>query len=291
MRDPFSEIERGQLVFAHRLLESRPLSIRICDTLGMPVDALMTLLPQKAVDSVQAVTRRCLDKALSVALKTLDREPLKPSRDRLHKGFVLASGFAGGLAGFAGLALEAPVATVAMLRSIADIARSEGARLNDPETMLECLQVFALSGGTRIEGALPGYYAVRGLLSRNLGDAVAHLTTRTLAEESSAVLARFVASVAERFSVNITEKFAAQSAPLLGAAGGATVNYIFISHFQDIARGHFTVKRLEAAHGAAAVQEAYRRLSDDPDGEPIGPRGARSKTAAPPRRKTKRARP
>jgi len=92
---------------------------------------------------------------------------------------------------------------------------------------------------------------------------VAHLTTRTLAEESSAILARFVASVAERFSVTLTEKFAAQSAPLLGGVGGATVNYIFISHFQDIARGHFIVKRLEAAHGVAAVREAYERLTAD----------------------------
>jgi len=263
MSESFTETERGQLVYAHGLLEARPLSIRICDTLGMPVDALMTLLPQKAVDSIQAITRLCLDKALSVALKTLDHGPGAPSRDLLHKGFVLASGFFSGLAGLAGLAVEAPVATVAMLRSIADVARSEGANLEEPETALECLQVFALSGGTRIEGALPGYYAVRGLLSRSLGDAVAHLTTRTLAEESSAILARFVASVAERFSVTLTEKFAAQSAPLLGGVGGATVNYIFISHFQDIARGHFIVKRLEAAHGVAAVREAYERLTAD----------------------------
>jgi hypothetical protein len=32
------------------------------------------------------------------------------------------------------------------------------------------------------------------------------------------------------------------------------VNYAFIEHFQDVARGHFTVRRLERAYGKEPVR-------------------------------------
>ncbi len=255
-----TDIDQTQLILACRLLETRPLSMRICDTLGLPIETGLALLPRRAIERIHTVTQKCLQKALAVALKTLDRDSPAPSSDRFHKGFVIASGFVSGIAGLAGLTLEAPITTVAMLRSIADIARSQGALLASPETLLECLQVFALSGGTRVNGAVPGYYAVRTLLSRNLGDAVVQLTARGVVDESAGVVSRFVSAIAERFSVNMSEKFAAQSIPLLGAAGGAMVNYVFMSHFQDIARGHFTVRRLEGMYGVDPILDAYQTI-------------------------------
>jgi len=47
---------------------------------------------------------------------------------------------------------------------------------------------------------------------------------------------------------------------VIGALGGATVNAIFVSHFQDMATGHFIVRRLERAHGMEAVRRAYADL-------------------------------
>jgi hypothetical protein len=38
--------------------------------------------------------------------------------------------------------------------------------------------------------------------------------------------------VATRFGVVVTEKVVAQSTPVIGALGGAAVNYIFMEHFQ-----------------------------------------------------------
>src|SRR3712207_7386206 len=37
----------------------------------------------------------------------------------------------------------------------------------------------------------------------------------------------------------------AQAVPVLGAISGAAVNTLFIDHFQSLAQGHFTVRRLE----------------------------------------------
>ena len=58
----------------------------------------------------------------------------------------------------------------------------------------------------------------------------------------------------------LSEKAAAQAIPIVGAAGGAVINLLFIDHFQTMARGHFTVRRLERQHGVDAVREAYGAL-------------------------------
>ena len=47
---------------------------------------------------------------------------------------------------------------------------------------------------------------------------------------------------------------------MLGAAGGAAVNYAFADHFQSIAFGHFTVRRLERLYGGDIVKAEYDRL-------------------------------
>jgi hypothetical protein len=50
------------------------------------------------------------------------------------------------------------------------------------------------------------------------------------------------------------------AAATTGAAGGAVINLLFIDHFQDMARGHFIVRRLERAYPPGMVREEYERL-------------------------------
>ena len=77
---------------------------------------------------------------------------------------------------------------------------------------------------------------------------------------SAPVLVRFIAAVASRFGIVVTQKALAQSLPILGAVGGGLVNTMFISHFQDMARGHFAIRRLERQYGEVPVRNAYQRL-------------------------------
>ena len=49
--------------------------------------------------------------------------------------------------------------------------------------------------------------------------------------------------------------------PAIGAAGGAAINLVFINHFQDMARGHFTVRRLERKYGEGVIQREYKEIS------------------------------
>ena len=75
------------------------------------------------------------------------------------------------------------------------------------------------------------------------------------------MLVRFITQVAARFGAVVTQKVAAQILPVIGALGGAAVNYIFIEHFQAVALGHFTVRRLERAYGKSLIQAEYERLA------------------------------
>src|SRR5690606_24273673 len=128
-------------------------------------------------------------------------------------------------------------------------------------TRVACIEVFALGGPTQADDPLEsGYFAIRAALATTVTEAGKHLAAKKLAVEGAPVLVRVVAAVAKRFGVQVTEKLAAQSIPAIGAVGGAAINTLFISHFQDMARGHFIVRRLERRYGAEAVREWYRDL-------------------------------
>ena len=167
------------------------------------------------------------------------------------------SGLTGGAAGFAGTIIELPVTTAMMLRSIAQIAASEGEDIESEIGKLECLSVFALGSPSTTEDdtAESGYYAVRVALAEAMG--------RTTGRSLQQLLPRILQPVVARFGVPVGWKFAGQAVPLAGAAAGAMINVAFIDHFQDKARGHFIVRRLERAHGADTVRSSYAALREE----------------------------
>jgi len=101
---------------------------------------------------------------------------------------------------------------------------------------------------------------VRAILAKSVSEAVRFLAGRGLTDEAAPILVRVISQIAARFGLVVSQKIAAQSVPLIGAAGGAAINYAFVDHFQTIARGHFTIRRLERLYGAAIVQAEYQRL-------------------------------
>ena len=244
-------------------LEHPGLPARLAGLVGRPLDLLAQSLPLGATQIISSATQKGLEAALKVALLTTKDTPGAGS-SLLHKSLAVASGAFGGAFGLTTLPIELPVSTIIMLRSIADIARSEGERLTDPETALSCLEVFALGGRTPGDDTSESmYFAVRGLLAKSTAEAARYIAQRSLVEEGAPLLVRFLTQVAARFGVVVTQKFAAQMVPVIGAFGGAVVNYAFIDHFQDVARGHFTVRRLERSYGEDAVRAEYDRISEE----------------------------
>jgi hypothetical protein len=71
---------------------------------------------------------------------------------------------------------------------------------------------------------------------------------------------RLLAQIAARFNTVVGEKIIAQGVPVVGALGGAAINVLFIDHFQDMARGHFIVRRLERGYGEEEIRKRYEQL-------------------------------
>ncbi len=104
-----------------------------------------------------------------------------------------------------------------------------------------------------------GYFAARALLTQITGNAAAYLVERGAAELSGPMINSFMAEIVSRFSIVVSDRIAASALPVVGAVGGATVNVIFMNHFQQIAQGHFTVRRLEREYGAETGAPALCR--------------------------------
>jgi hypothetical protein len=147
-----------RLAEAVKLLESPGWTARVTGFIGMPLGWALKRLPKGAEKAISGATVKAIEKALEGAVSTLDRNYHGSPRKFLHTGAVALVGGVGGFFGLPGIALELPVSTVVMLRSIADIARSEGEDVGEIETRLACVQVFALGGKGRGDDAAEAGY-------------------------------------------------------------------------------------------------------------------------------------
>lgn len=244
-------------------LERPGFLVQVTNVVGTPMEYGVNKLPSSVSTRILEVTQVALHKALRAAVLTMSSKRGVRSSDSMHKTLATLSGAIGGAFGLPALAIELPVSTTVMLRSIADIARGEGENIHDVETQLACLEVFALGARSQSDdGAETGYYAIRAVLTRTVSTAAKFIAQNGLAEEGAPAIVRLITKIAGRFSIPVSEKFAAQSLPIIGAAGGAALNLLFINHYQDMARGHFTVRRLERKYGADVVHSEYQAIVD-----------------------------
>lgn len=258
---PLSADEISDLRGAKALLEYPGLAARVSNFVGTPIEKAIKKLPGPMTAAVNDIARKSIEKALDIALFTMDRDGRVSPSNRWHKLVVAATGAGGGAFGLPALAIELPVSTTIMLRSIADIARSEGEDLRSPDARLQCIQVLTLGGtSTGNDGAESGYFAARAALAKSISEAAAHITRKGLSQHGAPAIVRLITQVAARFSIVVSEKAAAQAVPVVGAFGGAAINTLFIDHFQDMGRGHFIVRRLERLHGPEEVHRLYQEL-------------------------------
>ena len=270
--------DRQALERAVRELERTSLAIRLSSILGRKAGAIGSILPGNIAAIANSAAEAAVRTGLDFALRSLAGKPLKDRR-RMHTSITVLAGAAGGAFGISSLPVELPFSTAIMLRSIADIGRSEGQDLSDPRAALACLEVFAFGGraGSSQAVRLPdaddqesnlrdgamletGYFALRAILAKSVSEAASYLAARGGAREAAPALVRLVVQIASHFGIAISQKIVAQSVPLIGAAGGAAINYAFADHFQAVARGHFTVLRLERRYGILVIRDEYERL-------------------------------
>jgi EcsC protein family len=261
-----SSADLEALADAVRRLERPGFAGRVATLAGKPAGLLARALPGPAAAVVAKAAESALARALDVALYSLRDSWFAggrhPGGRMVHSALASASGAVGGAFGLAALAVELPISTTIMLRAIAAIAQDEGEDLADRRAGLACLEVFALGGpaAADAEGVEGGYFAIRALIARGLAQAADVVVDKSAARGGSALAVRFLAPIVSRFGAVVSEKVAAQAVAVVGAVGGAAVNLAFAEHFQGVARGHFTVRRLERVYGAELVRAEYDRL-------------------------------
>jgi hypothetical protein len=256
----FSPEDAAALARAVDQLEHKSFATRLANALGHEIERLERMVPANIANIVDRAGESAIRMAFNTALRTLKPRGSTDQR-AAHKAVATLSGTVGGAFGLAALPVELPFSIMVMLRSIAAIARRSGEDLSQPEAALACLQVFALGTGKENQLALESsYFSVRSVLAKSVSEAARFVVKRGLADEGAPVIVRLISQIATRFGVVVSQKVAAQAVPVIGAAGGAAVNYAFIDHFQSIAEGHFTVRRLERIYGPQIVRAEYDRL-------------------------------
>jgi hypothetical protein len=254
-----SKIDHTALKLAVKSLENPNFAARLADYAGVPVNRVLGILPKVANNQLSAMVRSAIMKSLDVAIDTLEDEP-PPTPATWFSSFLAGvTGGVSGLVGIAALPVELPLTTTFMLRAIAAIARHEGEDLSKIEARLACLEVFAL-GSKRNQQIDVGYYAARALLSKYTSEIVSFVAERGAVDVSAPVVSSMVSEIVSRFGLVVSDKVAAGALPVLGAVGGATVNVIFMDHFQRVAQAHFTLRRLERTYGAPYIRQRYAEL-------------------------------
>jgi hypothetical protein len=198
------------------------------------------------------------------------KKPAKNTYKSIVTGTGAVSGFFGSSTGLGTTIFlgEIAVTTKFLMRTIMDIARSEGEDIYSLEGQMACLEVFALGGSSKDDDNLEtSYYTTRAALNSSLQKVTATGVKSVLdglvasaSSIGSKSITNFVSKIAARFSILLSEKFLAQILPVVGAATGGTINYIFVQHFQKMATAHFMIRRLERTYGEEFIKKVYDGL-------------------------------
>ncbi len=239
------------------LLEKDSIAVKMANIFGEAAEKFVRLFPQRFQKSVETHTVMTIEKSWEFSLTTMAGPDVPPEPEKRHRLYAIISGAVGGVA-ILTLFAELPVTTVIMLRSVADIAKSEGEDYNRFETRIACLESFALGGenADRDKGGT-SYYASREMLSKPLEESGKYIAKKGVAGMGAPFVAQLFAKIAARYQTFLSAKLAAEAVPLAGAVIGATVNIVFIDYFQEKARGHFIIRRLEKEYGIEEVKQAF----------------------------------
>ncbi|WPJ94787.1 EcsC family protein [Coraliomargarita algicola] len=186
-KEEMSPEDYNDLTFAKDRLENTSLAAKITNLIGAPLEKALQKLPNTVQGKIGAITQTALIASMKTVLLSMRDSPHAERSNRLHKLAVATSGGIGGAFGFAGLAVELPISTTIILRSIADVARSEVESIHKLESRIAWMEVFAF-GSSQNQGddaVETGYFAVRAALADAVSTATqqiahAHFTIRRL---------------------------------------------------------------------------------------------------------------
>lgn len=295
-----SELGRANSAFlqeAAAYLEKPSWLMTLAEAVGHPMQALANRMAPAAVSELGNKTlRSVMATAANTIPSVLHNSSFEDSYKASgwtglwHRVAATVAGGVGGAFGVAGLAVELPVTTSILFRSIAAIASRFGEDLSDPQVRLECLTVFSLGRSGSEGNAMDASYLTARVgmasLVRNAAQTIASQGSKGVAEMlargTSPVLMNLLSRVGARFNIVISEKLVAQSLPIIGIATGAAVNNAFAGHFNSVARYHFGIRKLERQFGEEIVHAEYRKKVESlAELAPSGKENAQASAAVP----------
>jgi hypothetical protein len=257
---------------AANYLENPGFVVKLADLFGVPMEGLLAIAPGKFAKAVHLALLRALD----VALFSLTRSVRPATSFRScegkawwagyrHTATTAMAGGAAGLFGTPGLVLELPISTCVMLRSIGAIARQYGEDLREAPVRLECLSLFATGGPTSADDDMDAsWLTVRASLDSLVKHAaryVAHTPATEIVTSirngTAPALIKLISKISGSYETAVAEKLMAQTVPVIGAVGGATVNVLFTEHFNAVARYHFGLRNLQRRWGTEVIEAIY----------------------------------
>jgi hypothetical protein len=242
---------------AKQLLEKGSLAVTMSNWFGDITEKLIIKrLPVKWREALMDATILAIEKSWEFTVGMMPDMEKASIPDKNYKNYALLSGAIGGVT-IPTLFAELPVTTVIMLRSVADIAKDEGEDFNDFDTKIACLEVFALGSKETDTKEKTSYYATRKILEQPLIESSKYIAKKGATGIGVPFLAQIFAKIAVRYQAALSTRIAASVVPVTGAICGAAINIIFINYFQDKARGHFIMRRLEKQYGQERVKQAY----------------------------------
>lgn len=233
-------LEQQVEVLARRYVASRGLGLKLLGALGAQADGLLDRLPQTARNGLDAATMKAL--TLSSDAAAFSRGAAPDTGQWLTRALTMGTGAAGGFGGMPSALAELPLTTTVILRAIHGIAAEHGFDPNDPDTKLECLQVFASAGPLTEDDSMD----------------LSFLSLRMSVTGTS--IQAILKQVAPKLAVVLGQKLAAQTVPILGAVTGAAINYTFTSYYQEMAHVSFGLRKLAEDTGTdrATLITAFR---------------------------------
>ena len=274
-----SKQQEDFLILAVTFLESPSLIMKIADIAGKPLELAHKLLPEKTQSVIQSAVTKSLNKALEVAILSVPKtdqlkdlswdETQKKVQKRawMHLAATTTTGAIGGFFGIPGLAIELPISTTLILRSISEIALNYGVDLDRTENRLECLYVLTLGTKGKYDDSMESSYLTsRAAFANSIriaADFLAKYSARevlkALEKGNAPAILQFISRVASYFEVAVTEKMLVEALPIVGSIGGAAINAAFTYFFNNAAKFHFGLKKLESEHGESLISEEYKR--------------------------------
>jgi len=236
-----SEEEFARVIAAAEIyLSSRSILSSVIATLGNVVQRGLAMVRADWREPITAKIHETLVLLQGAAVWNMDDDPGRAPKDWLFLATVIASGIAGGAGGLPTLLVELPITTGLMLRSIADIGRAHGGRIEDPLFRATCIEVFAY--GTPIEED---------------DEELTFLAARLGAVKVAEATAEMITKVAARYAAVLGPQIAARSVPLTGAVLGAVLNGAYMSFYQSMAQVLFTLFPIEWKHDPAQVRSCF----------------------------------